>query len=57
MKEKTIINETARSKVYELMFKGAIKSLGGDVKKVKVVRGSTFQLKPNYFTFFKDIVR
>jgi tyrosyl-tRNA synthetase len=40
----------ARSAIYELMFKGAVKALGGDISKVKTVLGSTFQLKPNYFT-------
>jgi tyrosyl-tRNA synthetase len=41
---------TSRSEVYELLFKNSIKALGGDIKKVKIVKGSTFQLKPDYFT-------
>jgi tyrosyl-tRNA synthetase len=40
----------ARSKVYELLFKHGVKALGGDIRKIKVVKGSKFQLKSDYFT-------
>lgn len=38
----------ARSKVYEVGFKAVIRALGGDLRKVRFVRGSSFQKKPGY---------
>ncbi len=37
----------ARSKVYEIAFKAAVKSLGGN--GIQFVRGSTFEKRPDYF--------
>jgi tyrosyl-tRNA synthetase len=39
-----------RSEYYKTIIKAGIKALGGDEKKIKFVIGSSFQLKPDYFT-------
>ncbi len=37
-----------RTEYYEIVIKEIIKSLGGDITKIKFVRGTDFQLKPEY---------
>jgi len=44
----------ARTKYYKTVLTAALKSVGADVKKLKFVRGSSFQLKKDYVT---DVLR
>ncbi len=39
-----------RSEYYKAIVKSSIKALGGDTNKIKFILGSTYQLKPDYFT-------